>query len=106
MVEVRRRTFMKLDDTILPALNDFFGDICKAISLISLGPSTHDIEIADSGTANSDIVVSHNLRKSPRGYVVLYQDKAGSLYVSAWDDSTATFKFSTANTNIKIRLFS
>lgn len=61
---------------------------------------------ADSGTANTDFVITHNLGYAPGGYRLLKATVAGSLYdgTAAADATTITLKYSGANANLWIEL--
>lgn len=47
-----------------------------------------------TAVADTEVAITHNLGRVPSGYIVLKQDKAGSLYESgtAWTDKIAYFK--------------
>lgn len=57
------------------------------------------ITVADTGGANTDFTVTHNLGRVPEGWLVIKQDKATSIYVGsvAWTETQITLKSSTAN---------
>lgn len=61
---------------------------------------------ADTGTADTDFTITHNLGYIPGGYRILKQSIAGSLYdgTAAADATTITLKFTGANANVWIEL--
>ena len=64
--------------------------------------------VTDTGSADTEFTVNHTLGRVPVGYIVVRQDKAGSLYESSftsWTNTSVTLKFSTTNTAITIGLF-
>ena len=65
------------------------------------------VEIADTGTADTEFTVSHDLNRIPVYYLVVYSDKACSVYDSgtAWTDSEIYLKCDAANVNIKLKLW-
>jgi len=63
--------------------------------------------VADTGSANVEFTVIHNLGVVPHGYLVAYQDKAGSVYDggTSWTSTNIYLKASVANMNIKVLVF-
>lgn len=62
-----------------------------------------------SGSANAEFSVSHTLGAIPQGRIIMYQDKAGSLYQgpstgTAWTTTTAYFKCDVASVTFCIFL--
>ena len=58
-------------------------------------------------TANTEVTVAHTIGAIPIGYIVLWQDKAGSLYQgpttgTAWTDSNIYVKCSAADVTFLI----
>lgn len=62
--------------------------------------------VADSGTANTEFSVSHNLGVIPIGFLVTLINKGGVVYTSGttWTTSTVYFKCTTANTALTVFL--
>ena len=90
----------------LPILNSVLADLIRHVNRWIFGSGyKHDIEVTDTGPADTDFTVSHNLGYKPSGWILYYQDKAGNLYVVDWNETQATFRFSAANAHIKFRLF-
>lgn len=65
------------------------------------------VDIPDSGPADTDLIIAHNLGKIPVGYIanvgaaaIVYdQNRAG------WTDSIITIRCSQANTAISLEIF-
>ena len=56
-------------------------------------------------SANVEFSISHGIGAIPKGFIVVDQDRAGSLYSSGtWTDSAALFKSDATSTNFKIFL--
>lgn len=67
------------------------------------------IYFTSSGTANLEFNVSHTLGVVPRGYLVIYKDKAGDLYQgpttgTAWTTDTIYLKCSVATVTFMVFL--
>ena len=62
--------------------------------------------VTDTGSANTEFVVAHTLGAVPVGYLVLKQNKAGSIYDSGttWTDTNIYLKGSAANMNVTLFL--
>lgn len=60
------------------------------------------VSIPDTGPANTEFVVEHNLGQVPNFYDVKSKNKAGDIYISttAWTTTKAYFKASVANMSI------
>ena len=59
------------------------------------------LQIVTNGVANTESTFTHNMGAVPVGYIVLWQDKAGSLYQgpatgTAWTTSQLSLKCSVA----------
>ena len=59
------------------------------------------LQITTNGVANTESTFSHNNISMPIGYLVIWQDKAGSLYQgpttgTAWTNTTISLKCSVA----------
>ena len=62
-----------------------------------------------NGSANTEFNVAHTIGSVPIGYIILWQDKAGSLYQgpatgTAWTASQISLKCSVASVNFLIFL--
>lgn len=64
------------------------------------------ITIADTGGADSEITVSHTLKRIPVGFLVINKDKYCDVRTSgtAWTTTDIYIKCSVANCNIKLFL--
>ena len=70
------------------------------------------LKVLTSGTANFEIGYKHTLGSQPMGYLVVYQDKAGSLYANPtdvsintiWTSGTAYFKSNGSAVNFLVFL--
>jgi hypothetical protein len=62
--------------------------------------------VTDTGAANTQFTVTHTLGATPLGYIVMGIDKAGVVYESgtAWTSTSAYFKCSEANAEVKLFL--
>jgi hypothetical protein len=108
---VRPKTFDIQD----PRQKRFIEDIYKLVQRnISFGTQVNGgdqniagqmVEIANTGTANTQFTVTHNLGRIPLYYDVKYINGNGVVYDSgtAWTKTQAFFKCSLANA--KVRLF-
>lgn len=66
-----------------------------------------EIDIADSGAANADIVVAHNLGAVPR-YYIWNIDRAGIVYdqnKAGWTTTSMTLRCSAANAVLQLVVF-
>lgn len=60
------------------------------------------LQITTNGVANTESTFTHNMGSIPIGYIVLWQDKAGSLYQgpttgTAWTSTAISLKCSVAS---------
>lgn len=65
------------------------------------------ITVDDTGTAHTEFTVTHNLGKTPTGYIATL-DSAGVVYdssVDTWNPSTMALKCSVANAKLRIVVF-
>ncbi len=67
------------------------------------------LTIVTNGVANTESTFTHNMGSIPVGYLVIGQDKAGSLYQlattgTAWTNSTISLKCSVATVTFKLFL--
>jgi hypothetical protein len=60
--------------------------------------------VADTGAANTDFTITHNMLRIPVGWIPMNQTKSGVLYkgAAAWTTTTITLKCNVANDNILI----
>lgn len=66
-------------------------------------------QFTSDGSANTEFSVTHTMGAIPKGYIVLWQDKAGSLYQgpttgTAWTSSTVYLKCSISSVTFLIFL--
>lgn len=63
-------------------------------------------QTADTGTADTEYTVTHNLGYVPDHFLVVSVDKGAVIYKSAtaWTSNAAYFKASVANTNVWVAL--
>lgn len=70
------------------------------------------LKVLTSGTANAEVGYAHGLASQPMGYIVVWQDKAGSLYANpegagintVWTTGTTYFKSDVATANFMVFL--
>jgi hypothetical protein len=60
--------------------------------------------VADTGGANVDFTITHNMLRVPIGFIVMDQSKAGVIYHGsiAWTTTTITLRCNVANDSILI----
>lgn len=65
------------------------------------------ITLTSNGTANTEDTVVHDLGRVPRGFLVIKQDKAASVYDSgtAWTQSRIYIKTSVATVALTLWIF-
>lgn len=65
------------------------------------------VTVADTGVANTEFTVSHNLKRIPTGFIVTSAVGTGVIYngASAWTTTAIYLKSTTANNNIKVLVF-
>lgn len=65
------------------------------------------VDFTSNGSANTEDAIAHTLGRIPVGYVVVSQDKAGSVYVSgtAFTSSLIYLKTSATSVAVKLRVF-
>lgn len=63
--------------------------------------------VADTGSADSELTIAHDLGYAPYGFILVKNDKAGVVYESgsAWTIDDVYLKCSAANSNITVFLF-
>ncbi len=70
------------------------------------------LQVLTSGTTNTELGYHHTLNSQPMGYIVVWQDKAGSLYANpfgsgintTWTSGTAYFKADVGAANFMVFL--
>lgn len=67
------------------------------------------VQFTSDGTGNTEFNVAHTIGSIPVGYLILWQDKAGSLYQgpstgTAWTSAQVSLKCSVANVTFLIFL--
>jgi len=62
------------------------------------------VAVADTGAANADFTVNHNLGRLPVGYWAMTKNQAGDIYTGSVAATTSqiTLRCSAANSNIKL----
>ncbi len=65
------------------------------------------VEVADTGTANTEFSVTHTLKRVPSGFIVVRRTGTGVIYESgtAWTATTIYLKSTTANNAISVLIF-
>lgn len=66
------------------------------------------VEFTTPGVANTQFLVPHSLDEAPEGYIVVLQNKAGSIYTSnfgGWDGTSVYFKSDTASMLVNMILY-
>lgn len=65
------------------------------------------ITISDTGAANSENTLAHNLKRVPIGFLMINTDRGTTVYDSgtAWTTTNIYIKFGTANCAVKIIVF-
>jgi len=100
------RYLISWDKSQLSTLNRILYDLISYVNRWIFGSGRkHDLEVTDTGPADTNFTVTHNLGYQPSGWILYYQDKAGSLYLVSWNENQAIFRFSADNAHIKFRLF-
>ena len=98
-----------VNDLIL-ILSRFFADI-RSLTDQGLGFSDNmDCRIVSyttNATPDTEDAITHTLGKIPVGYIITYQDKAGSIYDSgtAWTEDTIYLKCSTTSASVRMLIF-
>ncbi len=62
------------------------------------------IEVSDSGVADSELALSHHLKRTPSYFWVVDINKSAVVYRSstAWNETTIYLKCNVANTSFKV----
>ena len=101
----------KITSASILSVNSFLEDTAKRVSgHLSFGDGTvysrsgnidgQWVELKTPTVADTEITVYHSLGRVPIGYLVLAQNKAGSLYTSqyaSWSTSATAFKCNVAS---------
>lgn len=84
----------------------FLDTLIKKITAIPFNKS-ESLEVADTGTANTEFSVTHHLIRVPEGFIITNTDKAGIVFDSgtAWTKTTIHLKCSVASASIKLSVF-
>lgn len=61
--------------------------------------------VADTGTANTDFTIVHNLGRIPNGWLSVEQDKAGIYYLGSVAATTTEITLKCDTANVAVRLF-
>jgi len=67
------------------------------------------VQFTSDGTANTEFSVAHTIGSVPVGYIILWQDKSGSLYQgpatgTAWTTTALSLKCSVSSVTFKVFL--
>lgn len=95
---------------VLKTLQDFFNRI---VAILNRGITfTENVDcvlvtLTSSATPDDSNTVNHTLGKIPNGYIVYYQNKAGSLYDggTTWTTTNIYLKCNVASVAYKIIIF-
>jgi len=93
---------------MLLALDKMFRDVVKAINggIEIVNFRGKDITISDTGTANTEFTVAHNLGFTPDTYLVLKISVGGVIYTStggtAWGGENIYLKCTAANAAVRL----
>jgi len=95
---------------VLKTLQDFFNRI---VAILNRGITfTENVDcvlvtLTSSATPDDSNTVNHTLGKIPNGYIVYYQNKAGSLYDggTTWTNTAIYVKSNIASVTFKIIIF-
>ncbi len=65
------------------------------------------VSVSDTGNADTQFTVAHNLKRTPAGYRVVFIDKGAVIYDAGapWDATNIYLAASLANCNVKIEVF-
>ena len=94
-------------------LRDVPGLLRKLVDTLSHNVTFQDnircvvIDIADSGTANTEFTVNHGLGQTPIGYIANI-DQSGNVYDSSkstWNSNTLTIKCTASNAVLRLVVF-
>lgn len=68
--------------------------------------ATQLVSKSDTGSANAEFYIDHNLGVAPLGFIVIKNNKAGVVYDSGttWTSSRIYLKCSVANCNVSLYL--
>lgn len=87
-------------------LQEMLDDTFRKIVDIPFNRS-ESLIVANTGNANTEFSVDHNLNRTPTGFILTKSDKACSIYDSgtSWTTSTIYLKCNVANAAITITVF-
>lgn len=87
-------------------LRTLLDEAFRKVALMPFNRSTQ-ADVADTGNADTEFTVLHNLSRVPKGYGVTYTDAGGVVYDSgtAWTAVAIYLKCSAANAHIKVLIF-
>jgi hypothetical protein len=99
----------------LPILNNILTRLTHALNSIEFGTLANneniwcDFIVVDGGTANEACSSAHTLNRTPLGTIVIWQNKAATLYkptetISADTSTEVFYKFDTAATSAVLLL--
>jgi hypothetical protein len=65
------------------------------------------LEAVSDATPDTEFSFAHGLDRTPRGFLIINQDKAGSFYAgtTAWDDTDIYLKCSAATVAFTVLVF-
>lgn len=91
-------------DKLLSVLDAIFQDVAK----IQFNQS-QSVDIADTGNANTEFAVVHNMGRVPTGYILVKTSIAANVYTStggtAWSTTAIYLKADAANAAITVIVF-
>lgn len=104
------RNIREFDRFLLQILDEWNQNIRAILEKgISLDDNVDmvDIEYTSNATPDTEDTVSHNLGKTPTGFLVYSIDKGGVVYngTTSWDADNIYLKCTTASTEIKAKVF-
>ncbi len=87
-------------------LVQFLDEIFRKVSSIPFNQSQH-LTVADTGTADTQFAVPHNLSRVPAGFILTKSNKACAIYDSgtAWTGENIYLKCNAANAAVGIFIF-
>lgn len=91
-------------DKLLIVLDAIFQDVAK----IRFNQS-QSVDVADTGNADTEFAVAHNMGRIPAGYIVVKTSIAANVYTStggtAWSTTAIYLKADAANAAITVIVF-
>ena len=121
MKTAKQSIFLGFDERTTPEdyIRAVDGDLINLFTLIQGRVRFNDLDDGQRGenisgesqtftsqtSANVEFSIFHNIGSVPKGFIVVDQDRAGSLYSSGtWTDVTTFFKSDATSTNFKVFL--